>query len=137
MSRILFYRFIFVLIILMISSYSLANTNNSNDIDSNKTESITKEEYMVKVARAINKNWKFPKSVASILNPKAKTSIIFTIVRSGEIKNIAVVKESGLELLDRSALEAIKSSNPVSPIPSSIVEDFIMMGLRFSPGGIE
>jgi outer membrane biosynthesis protein TonB len=137
MSRILFYRFILVLIILTISSYCLANTKDSNDIDSNENVSITKDEYMTEVARAKSKNWKFPESVASILSPNAKTSILFTIVRSGEIKDIIILKESGLELLDRTAYEAVNSSSPVKPIPSPILDDSIMMGLNFSPGGIK
>ena len=91
--------------------------------------------YRIEVAYQIQKNWAFSEQLAG-----GRTDLVadlaFTIMPSGEIKDIWFDKRSGNMYLDESAQKAILKSNPVSPHPPGIVKPFIIVGLRFTPKGV-
>jgi len=91
--------------------------------------------YRIEVAYQIQKNWAFSEQLAG-----GRTDLVaelaFTIMPSGEIKDIWFDKRSGNMYLDESAQKAILKSNPVSPHPPGIAKPFIIVGLRFTPKGV-
>ncbi len=91
--------------------------------------------YRLKVALQVNKNWKYDKNIDS--EPSQITSIAFSIMPDGEIKNIVFTKRSGNKDLDKSGFNAITKTSPTEPFPDNIRRPFIEMGLRFGPDGVK
>jgi colicin import membrane protein len=91
--------------------------------------------YRIEVAYQIQKNWAFSEQLAGG-RTELVAELAFTIMPSGEIKDIWFDKRSGNMYLDESAQKAILKSNPVSPHPPGIVKPFIIVGLRFTPKGV-
>jgi len=92
--------------------------------------------YRIEVAYHIQKNWAFSEQLAG-----GRTDLVaelaFTIMPSGEIKDIWFDKRSGNRYLDESAKKAVLKSNPVRPHPPGVTRPFVIVGLRFTPKGVK
>jgi colicin import membrane protein len=92
--------------------------------------------YRIEVAYYIQKNWAFSEQLAG-----GRTDLVaelaFTIMPSGEIKDIWFDKRSGNRYLDESAKKAVLKSNPVRPHPPGVTKPFVIVGLRFTPMGVK
>ena len=92
--------------------------------------------YQHDIALQIEKNWAFSEQLAG-----GRTDLVaelaFTVMPSGEIRDIWFDKRSGNKYLDDSAKKAIMKSNPVRPHPSGIRKPYMTMGLRFTPKGVQ
>lgn len=62
----------------------------------------------------------YPK-IAVRMEWEGKVEVSFIILSDGGVKGIKVVKSSGREILDKSAMEAVKLASPF-PRPSATVE---------------
>lgn len=92
--------------------------------------------YRVEIAYQIQKNWAFSEQLAGERTDLV-AELAFTVMPSGEIKDIWFDKRSGNKYLDDSAKKAIMKSNPVRPHPSGIRKPYVNVGLRFTPKGIQ
>jgi colicin import membrane protein len=92
--------------------------------------------YQHDIALQIEKNWAFSEQLAG-----GRTDLVaelaFTVMPSGEIRDMWFDKRSGNKYLDDSAKKAIMKSNPVRPHPSGIRKPYMTMGLRFTPKGVQ
>jgi colicin import membrane protein len=92
--------------------------------------------YRIEVAYYIQKNWAFSEQLAG-----GRTDLVaelaFSIMPSGEIKDIWFDKRSGNRYLDESAKKAVLKSNPVRPHPPGVTKPFVIVGLRFTPKGVK
>ena len=92
--------------------------------------------YRVEIAYQIQKNWAFSESLAG-----GRTDLVvelaFSVMPSGEIKDIWFDTRSGNRYLDESAYKAVMKSNPVSPHPPGLSEKVVDVGLRFGPKGLD
>jgi len=70
--------------------------------------------YLVLIQFRIEGNWQPPFSGIG----EEVTTIYFKITREGEIQEEKVEKSSGNFALDQAALRAVRSSNPLPPLPS-------------------
>lgn len=68
--------------------------------------------YVANMKKLIQKNWTPPKGFES-----RKVGTIFSILRDGTIANPEITDSSGNEEMDKSALEALKASSPLEPLP--------------------
>jgi colicin import membrane protein len=92
--------------------------------------------YRIEVAYQVNKNWAFAEQLAGGRTDLI-TELAFSIMPSGEIKDIWFDKRSGNRYLDESAKKAVLKSNPVRPHPPGVTKPFVIVGLRFTPKGVK
>ena len=91
--------------------------------------------YRIEVAYQIQKNWAFSEQLAGTRND-LKTSLVFKVLPNGEIQDILFTDRSGNSYVDESAFRAIKKSSPVKPHPEGVRRNYVEVGLRFTPEGI-
>jgi hypothetical protein len=93
------------------------------------------DKYRIEAAYQVNKNWKYPKNSQCIGN--IQTSIVFSILPNGEIKEIFFHKKSNCKDLDDSAYSAIKRAAPFKLFPKDLNAEIVELGLRFCPNGVK
>ena len=57
------------------------------------------------------------------LGQRGRVDIVFTVTRSGLVKDLQVVANSGYDALDKGALSAIQLSNPFQQLPAEYETD--------------
>jgi colicin import membrane protein len=108
---------------------------------SNKAKTLGKirakkiKEYQNYIALIIEKNWSYNEQLSKSAK-SLETLIVFKVMPDGTIKDIIFEKESDDDYLNESAYKAIIKSNPVSPHPRGIAENFVLIPLKFTPSGI-
>ena len=73
--------------------------------------------YVEAVSNRISSNW-LQSSVDPSLPWAPRATIVFQILRDGTVTNIQLLQSSGNSSVDRSAVRAVQSSSPMSPLPS-------------------
>ena len=74
--------------------------------------------YVDAVRNRVSSNW-LQSSVDPSVRWAPRTMFTFQILRDGTVTNVQLTQPSGNRSVDNSALRAILSSSPVSPLPSS------------------
>jgi colicin import membrane protein len=92
--------------------------------------------YRIEIAYQIQRNWAFSEPLAGG-RTDLTAELAFTVMPSGEIRDIWFDKRSGNDYFDESAKKAVLKSNPLRPHPSGVVKPFIIVGLRFTPKGVK
>ncbi|HEV8383584.1 MAG TPA: energy transducer TonB [Candidatus Acidoferrales bacterium] len=86
--------------------------------------------YVDAVRRRISSNW-----VQSYVDPTVRWApravISFQVQRDGTILNIQILKSSGNDSVDRSAVRAIRESSPLERLPSEYNGSFVMVEFWF------
>jgi colicin import membrane protein len=90
--------------------------------------------YQQNIAYRVEKNWAFSKQLAGG-RTDLMVELAFTIMPTGEIKDIWFDKRSGNSYFDDSAKKAVLKSNPLPPLPKGHLRP-ITVGLRFTPSGL-
>jgi TonB family protein len=85
--------------------------------------------YFVLIQDKITSNWMPPKMSPGTM---AGVSVSLRILRSGQIRNLAVGSSSGDRLLDDSAIRAISLSSPLPPLPPLYKAEALSLELRFT-----
>ncbi|OGP61838.1 MAG: hypothetical protein A2V65_08490 [Deltaproteobacteria bacterium RBG_13_49_15] len=91
--------------------------------------------YKVEIAYQIQKNWAFSEQLAGGRKELA-ARLVIKIMPGGEIQEIFFETKSGNEYFDDSAYKAIQKSNPLPPLPPGYRRPFYMVGLHFTPSGL-
>jgi TonB family protein len=76
------------------------------------------EWYKARLEQTLKANWKKP-----LMNKKLATSVHFTILDSGKINDLKIVKSSGNSEFDKSVLNAIYDSVPFPKFPPQYTSD--------------
>jgi len=76
----------------------------------------------------VRRNWVVPK-IAATLN--GTTSVTFSVSKTGEIRNVKVAQPSGVAEFDRAAVNAIRNSNPLEPLPPAYPKDEVQFTVNF------
>jgi len=85
--------------------------------------------YLQEIWDAIRRNWSMPKVGVDV--PKdARVSFLVKLSPSGQIISVNMLKASGYELFDNSALVAIKKAAPFSAPPSMLVDTLRKEGIE-------
>lgn len=92
--------------------------------------------YKAEIAVRIQNNWAFSKHLAGG-KKDISAVIVLKILPSGEIGDSWFEKRSGNTLLDDSAFRAVQKSNPLPPLPKGHFRSFYVVGLIFTPEGIQ
>ncbi len=84
------------------------------------------------VASLIYQAWQ-PPSKTPADKENVTTVIRFAIARDGAVSNARVEKRSGIGVLDASALQAIKDSSPLPPLPDDFTGESLEVVMTFVP----
>jgi TonB family protein len=75
----------------------------------------------------IQENWRPPPG-----RSKRETAVVgFTISRQGKISKIVLEKSSGKHHFDQAAQRAVHYADPLPPLPSDFIEDFLSVHIEF------
>ena len=85
--------------------------------------------YFVLIQDKITGNWTPPKMGAGTT---AGVSLSLRILRSGQLRDLAVDASSGDRILDDSALRAVRLSTPLPPLPPLFKAETLYLQLRFT-----
>jgi protein TonB len=87
-------------------------------------------EYFLKVKRAIEDHWSYPR-VAAEKRQSGQLVLEFVIRKDGNVL-VELVRSSGIDILDRYAVNAVKLSVPFPPIPEGIGGDSLRISASFT-----
>jgi len=90
--------------------------------------------YIVLIQDKVEGNWTPPK-----VSPGTMASVILSlrILRSGQVRDLAVDSSSGDRLLDDSALGAVRRSIPLPPLPPLYKAETLFLRVRFNFEGVK
>ena len=95
-----------------------------------------REQYLVEVVTIIRQNWSFtPQLIRE--RGKVKTYVALTIETGGVISDIMIDRGSISSYFDDTVIKAIEKSSPLPPVPMSVDNKALRIGLAFTPEGIE
>lgn len=85
--------------------------------------------YFVLIQDKITGNWTPPKMSPGTT---ASVSLSLKILRSGQVRSLAIGSSSGDRLLDASAIRAVSLSSPLPPLPPLYKAEALSLELRFT-----
>lgn len=86
--------------------------------------------YVEAVRRKVSGNW-IQSSVDPSLRWAPRAVVSFQILRDGSVVNIQVLKSSGNDSVDRSAVRAIRDSSPFERLPSEYAGTYVLVEFWF------
>ena len=92
------------------------------------------QRYILDVWERIKEAWGIPGGIS--LKKDLETVVTIRIRKDGRIVDINIEKRSGNRVYDESIIRALRSVDPLPPIPSSLNMDNIEIGFRFLPGDL-
>lgn len=109
------------------SQSSLAHMNDEDTEEVSHIQATisldTKDKRYVSYAAVIKgkimKNWVYPVQAREYLI-EGRLTALFSLKKSGNMVDIAIIRRSGYEILDNEVIRAIKSAAPFPPFPDSI-----------------
>lgn len=105
-----------------------ADVERSNIINLDTTE-LKYISYMTKVKRQIDLVWTYP-ALAIERGEQGTLLLQFTIVSTGELKDVRIIRSSGSQILDSAAVEAIKRAAPYPLFPKEWKEKELTIAAR-------
>jgi TonB family protein len=76
-------------------------------------------------------DWKIQGNWNPVGAPGTVVAVRFRVLRSGQVRDVALETSSGDAGLDASALRAIRQSLPLPPFPNLLTEPFLDLRYRF------
>lgn len=87
--------------------------DDGDDYDGATFSNVDFGPYMDKMKKDIQAKWKPPKGFDA-----QKVVTVFSIKKDGTIANASIADGSGVETVDKSALEALEAASPLDPLPT-------------------
>jgi TonB family protein len=94
------------------SKASTKEDDDEEEIDYSQTGNVDFGPYMDKMKKDIQSKWKAPKGFNA-----QRVVAVFSIKKDGTIANASIVDGSGVESVDKSAMEALNAASPLDPLP--------------------
>lgn len=86
--------------------------------------------YARQVQERVQSNWRIPEA-QEILRQKGWVSIHFVVHKDGQVTDLAVVRPSGIPSYDQAAVNALRTSSPLPPLPAEVTVQQIAGTFRF------
>jgi TonB family protein len=86
--------------------------DHDDDDDDEPHKDVDFGSYMAKMKQDIQKHWTPPKGLEN-----RRIVAVFTIMKDGRIVDSHIVEGTGMDDIDQSALNALKASSPLDPLP--------------------
>jgi protein TonB len=96
----------------------------------NKPPDADHAEYFLKVKKAIEEHWSYPRAAAE-KGQSGQLVLEFVIRKDGNVL-VELVRTSGVDILDRYAVNAVKLSAPFPPIPERLASDNLRISASFT-----
>jgi protein TonB len=94
--------------------------------------SVIADSYLIMLQGKITRNWKQP-SAHFTAGESPTATISFTVLRSGDIKNLRIARSSGWPAVDQSAVQAVRSSAPFGELYTTYPGDHLDVTIDFTP----
>ncbi len=94
---------------------SNAGNNGQNDDQDTEPAAVDLGPYLARMRQSIRAKWRMPSGLKDL--PEQKVAVVFSILKDGTISQAEIVKGSGVESVDQSALTALQSASPLPPLP--------------------
>ena len=101
-------------------------TLNGSVLAEEITAQYTSKTYMSAVKKQIKHNWSPPKSMAS-----QRVVASFLVLKDGTIEDIEIVQSSQNNEIDDAAIQAVKISSPLPPLPDDYGSSAIYVDFTF------
>lgn len=92
-----------------------SNSRNSGPVSLNTRDPIYVS-YFNKIKQSIELQWEYPE-VALRYGLQGRLALEFTIISTGQLDRLRIIRSSGSQVLDDEAVRAIKAAAPFPPIP--------------------
>jgi TonB family protein len=91
------------------------------------------EPYLNRILPEVKRNWyrHIPESAKAPVMKKGTAVIEFTVLKNGSIADMKLVNSSGEVALDRGAWAGIVGSNPLLPLPTEFVGQYVKLRMKF------
>ncbi len=86
--------------------------------------------YARQVQERVQGNWHVPEA-QMVLRQKGWVAIRFNVQKDGTITDMQIVRPSGIPSYDQAAVDALRSSNPLPPLPSQVTAPKLGAVFRF------
>ena len=87
--------------------------------------------YFAHIKRRIERVWRYPPdAVAS--GSQGQLHLKFVLRRNGQLKNVELLRSSGVKVLDKEAWDAVVNAGPFESFPQTIPEDELHITARFT-----
>lgn len=84
--------------------------------------------YLASVRKKIESKKRYPISARNA-NIEGRTELKLTILKDGRLDKVEIIKSSGSEILDNSAIESIQKASPFPPIPDVLGQEKIEVSI--------
>lgn len=88
-------------------------------------------EYFLAIKRGIEANWVYPQEAAR-KGQSGQGLVGFVLRKDGMVQDLQILRSSGVDILDRYLITAIRLAQPFPPIPDRIGRDGIPVALTFT-----
>jgi TonB family protein len=90
--------------------------------------------YLIRILATVRRNWYAVMPESAKLGRRGRTTIQFSIDRSGRVPKLVIASPSGAESLDRAAVASISASHPFPPLPGEFRGAEVRLQFNFSYG---
>ena len=88
-------------------------------------------EYFAELKRRIEANWTYPQE-ASRRGQSGQGLVGFVLRKNGSVREVDIVQSSGVDILDRYLVNAIRLASPMPPIPDRISDGTLPVVFAFT-----
>jgi TonB family protein len=98
-------------------SPKIINGRTTDDNDDEQCSQAELYQYVEKVKKDIKAKWQPIKGFAN-----RHVTVVFTVRQNGAIEDAKIIESSGSQEVDQSALDALKTTSPLAPLPKGAPE---------------
>jgi protein TonB len=118
-----------------LEKYAQVRTSDVRGSSGNAVSLDTKElkylSYFAQIKRKIERMWTYPPDAAAN-GVQGQLYLKFVLNRSGEVKNVELLRSSGYKVLDKEAWDAVINAGPFGGFPPTIPDDELQITARFT-----
>jgi protein TonB len=118
-----------------LEKYAQVRSSGQNSSSGAAVSLDTKElkylSYFAHIKRRIERVWRYPAdAVAS--GAQGQLHLKFVLRRNGQLKNVELLRSSGVKVLDKEAWDAVVNAGPFESFPQTIPDDELHITARFT-----
>jgi protein TonB len=87
--------------------------------------------YFAHIKRRIERVWKYPPDAVAN-GSQGQLHLKFVLRRNGQVKNVELLRSSGVKVLDKEAWDAVVNAGPFESFPQTIPDDELHITARFT-----
>jgi protein TonB len=88
-------------------------------------------DYFAEIKRRVEAHWVYPED-ARRKGQSGQGLVAFVVRKNGSLREVEIVRSSGVDVLDRYLVNAIRFASPLPPIPDRISQDTLPIVVSFT-----